>query len=86
MSLLAAAGVFASAAVIIAFFAFQQGESLANTGSTLLGIKFYVLGCALVGGFLMFGVCIREAEQLAYFTYEKGPENEWDDIEVPLVG
>jgi len=60
-----AAGVFASASVIVAFFAFQQGASLSGEGSTLQGFKFYCLGATLVGAFFVFGLCIREAEAIA---------------------
>lgn len=36
-----AAGVFASAAVVVSFFAFNQGQTLVGDNMTLPGIKFY---------------------------------------------
>src|SRR3990167_5863002 len=75
-----AAGVFASAAVIIAFFAFQQGSSLTNSASSLQGVKFYCLGGTLVGAFFVFGICIREAEAIGFLGYSGKKTNEWDNI------
>jgi uncharacterized membrane protein len=79
-----AAGVFASASVIVAFFAFQEGSTLSNSNQTFQGIKFFMLGATLVGAFFVFGISIREAEAVGYLSYSK-PTKEWDDIEVPLV-
>jgi uncharacterized membrane protein len=77
--------VFASAAVIVAFFAFQQGATLSTAGQTLQGVKFYVLGATLVSAFVVFGISIREAEQCGYLSYARSMPKEWDDIEVPVV-
>jgi hypothetical protein len=80
-----AAGVFASAAVIVAFFSFQQGSNLCTAGQALQGVKFYVLGATLVASFIVFGISIREAEQCGYLSYAKAVTKEWEDIEVPIV-
>ncbi len=80
-----AAAVFASAAVLVAFFAFQQGSTLVAAQSTLQGVKFYVLGATLVCAFFVFGISIREAEAVGYLCYAKNSPREWDSIEVPLV-
>jgi uncharacterized membrane protein len=80
-----ASGVFASAAVIVAFFAFQQGATLAGSGHSFQGIKFYCLGATLVAAFIVFGISIRESEQCGYLSFAKALPKEWNEIEVPLV-
>lgn len=80
-----AANVFASAAVIVAFFAFQQAANLSTSGQTLQAVKFYVLGATFVAGFLMFGISLRESEHCGYLSYASQDAGEWNDIEIPLV-
>jgi uncharacterized membrane protein len=80
-----ASGVFASAAVIAAFFAFQQGANLATSGQSFQGIKFYCLGAILVAAFLVFGISIRESEQCGYLSFAQPLPKEWNEIEVPIV-
>jgi uncharacterized membrane protein len=80
-----ASGVFASAAVIVAFFAFQQGATLASSGQSFQGVKFYCLGATLVAAFIVFGISIRESEQCGYLSFAKALPKEWNEIEVPLV-
>jgi uncharacterized membrane protein len=80
-----ASGVFASAAVIVAFFAFQQGATLAGSGHSFQGIKFYCLGATLVAAFIVFGISIRESEQCGYLSFAKSCPNQWNEIELPLV-
>jgi uncharacterized membrane protein len=80
-----ASGVFASAAVIVAFFALQQGATLASSGQSFQGVKFYCLGATLVAAFIVFGISIRESEQCGYLSFAKALPKEWNEIEVPLV-
>lgn len=58
-----AAGIFASASVVVAFFAFQQAQNLAGGTQQLQSAKFYVLGSVFVAAFLCFGLSVRENDQ-----------------------
>jgi uncharacterized membrane protein len=62
------ANIFASASVIVAFFAFQQGSNL-SVVAPFQSTKFYVLGCAFVAAFLCFGMSVRDAEQCGYLSF-----------------
>ena len=64
-----ASSMFASACVLVAFFCFQQAQSLSNAGQTLTAIKFYVLGCDFCAAFIMFGLAIREADSCGYLAF-----------------
>lgn len=44
-----------------------------------------MLGCSLVVAFLMFGICIRESEQLSFVCYSKNDPHEWDEMAIPIV-
>ncbi len=80
-----ATGVFASAAIIVSFFAFQQGSTSTSNGLVLQGVKFYCLGATLVAAFLVFGISVREAENCGFLAFAESLPTEWNEIEVPLV-
>ncbi len=82
---MSATAVFASAAIIVAFFAFQQGGASTASGLALQGVKFYCLGATLVAAFLVFGISVREAEHCGFLAYSDSAPDEWDSIEVPVV-
>lgn len=59
-------------------------------GSTLNGslqaIKFYVLGSILVCAFLVFNLCIRDADAVGYLGYSFRKQEDFDHaLEVPLA-
>ncbi len=78
------ANVFASASVVVAFFAFQQASSLSAV-LPLQSVKFYSLGCGFVAAFLSFGICSRDAEQCGYLSFtHTAPLSEIGGLEVQL--
>jgi len=79
------AGVFASVAVVVAFFAFQQGATLSTAGSTLQASKFYCLGITFAAAFLAFGICIRDADTVEFLSYSQAAKSSQPDNVDPLL-